>query len=178
MKKFLIINFLIFIFSTILFCNNILASDSNILLNEDEFSNSILNQEEAFKLIPENVLIIPPKKTRYDVGEKLDLDGLKITAVYANNKIEEVTKGYTVTGYNKNKAGIQTVTISYKGFSRSYNVNVGNVSNVDLDKTEKLPQTGDFFDLVDGLYLLVGILSMALIYIVYKSIKCSKTTKK
>ena len=122
----------------------------------------------------QNVVIVPPAKTRYNVGEKLDLTGLKITAIYDNQEIEDIEKGYKITGYNKNKKGIQTVTISYGNFSRSYKVNVGNVSSVNLDKTEKLPQTGDFFDLVDGLYLLIGILSIALISIVYKSVKNKK----
>lgn len=128
----------------------------------------------------ENVLIIPPVQTKYDVGEKLNLEGLAVTAVYDNGTVEEITKGYKVTGYNKNKEGKQTVTISYQGFSRKYTVKVGN-SNVeieDVENNEKLPQTGDFFDIKDGLYLTVGILSLALIYMVFKIVKYGETKNK
>ena len=114
------------------------------------------------------VLIIPPTKTKYDVGENLDLDGLTITAVYDNDKIEQIdikknNKDYKVTGFNKNKEGFQTVTISYKGFSRSYEVKVGNSSSIDINETGKLPQTGDFSVLKYALYTLITILSSILV---------------
>ena len=149
---------------------------SNIYKNTI-FSNtsSITKPSTVPEIPPQNVLIIPPTKTIYKVGEKLDLSGLKITAIYANNKIEDVTTGYTVTGFYKNKEGLQDIKISYKGFSRTYEVRVGNSSTkVTPDETTKLPQTGDFFDFLDALYLIVGILSLTLIYIIFKTIKYSK----
>lgn len=106
--------------------NNNNVSNNNTDTNTDQNNNS--NSPSVSAPSVQEVLIIPPTKTNYDVGEKLDLTGLKIMAIYPNNTIKEVTKGYTVKGYNKNKAGLQTVTISYEGFSRSYNVKVENAS--------------------------------------------------
>lgn len=125
------------------------------------------------EVLPNTVLIIPPTQTIYDIGENLNLDGLKITAVYDDNIIKEIKNGYTVKGYNKNKEGIQTVTISYEGFSRSYEVKVGDVS-YRVDKEGKLPQTGNFPYLQTGLYVLISLLSLILISLVYKSFKYRK----
>lgn len=72
----------------------------------------------------QNVNIVPPSKVKYTKGEKLDLDGLNIIAIYNDNSVEMVKKGYTVSGYNKNKIGKQTITIKYAGYQRSYEVRV------------------------------------------------------
>lgn len=156
MKKILIISFLII---------NILLVNINISYAAMPITKS--------EVLPNAVLIIPPNQTRYDVGENLNLDGLKITAVYDNNIIKEIKNGYTVKGYNKNKEGVQTVTISYKGFSRSYKVRVGNIS-YDVKKEGKLPQTGNVPYIQTGLYVLISLLSLVLIYLVYKSFKYRK----
>ena len=53
-------------------------------------------------------------KTEYTVGEKLDLTGIKITAYWTDKTTTELTtKDVKVTGYDMDKTGNQTVTISY-----------------------------------------------------------------
>ena len=70
----------------------------------------------------------PLQKEEYIIGEDLDLTGLKVYAVFENGTEEDVTDSITVTGYNKNSLGTQTLTISYtfinKKATLSYSVSV------------------------------------------------------
>lgn len=66
---------------------------------------------------PEPVLssikVTPPTKLSYKTGEDLDTAGMKVTAVYSNNSEKDVTDQAVLSGFNKNKAGSQTVTVTY-----------------------------------------------------------------
>ncbi|MEV4766825.1 immunoglobulin-like domain-containing protein [Micromonospora chokoriensis] len=59
----------------------------------------------------------PPARTSYAVGQALDLTGLVVTADYTDGVQDEVLLaghgGYTVSGYDPNTPGRQTVTVSY-----------------------------------------------------------------
>ena len=65
-------------------------------------------------------------KTTFILGQELDLSGGKLTVVN-NGKEEEValdSSDVTVTGFDKDKAGEQEITISYKDFSTTVKINV------------------------------------------------------
>jgi hypothetical protein len=64
-----------------------------------------------------------PSKTQYNIGEDLDLEGMVVTATYNDGTTEEVS-GYKDSGYDKNKRGNQTITITYGGKSDTFTVNV------------------------------------------------------
>ena len=64
-----------------------------------------------------------PNKTSYIVGEKLDTTGLKVMANYSDNTSNAVTD-YTVTGFNSNNAGQQTITVTYKDMAATFTVTV------------------------------------------------------
>jgi hypothetical protein len=64
-----------------------------------------------------------PNKTNYIVGEKLDTTGLKVMANYSDNSSSAVTD-YTVTGFNSNSAGQQTITVTYKDITATFTVTV------------------------------------------------------
>lgn len=101
--------------------------------NKDENNKVDDNEENKNESIGkkiETVLIIPPTKVNYTKGEKLDLTGLNITVVYSDNTIEKIEGNNLVKGYNKNKLGEQTLTISYKGFTRNYEIQVFEKQNV------------------------------------------------
>ncbi|MEU8254398.1 immunoglobulin-like domain-containing protein [Micromonospora inaquosa] len=59
----------------------------------------------------------PPIRTRYAVGEPLDLTGLVVTADYTDGVRDEVVPhghgGYTVSGYDAATVGAQTVMVAY-----------------------------------------------------------------
>lgn len=75
-----------------------------------------------------------PTKTTYEIGEKLDLAGLKVKAVYTSgDKVEEIDldqateenrDGYTVSGFDSTVAGEKTLIVSYRGASATFNVTV------------------------------------------------------
>lgn len=56
-------------------------------------------------------IISLPSNTNYWLGEALDISGLRVEAVYNDETAETIT-GWTVSGYNKNCEGIQTLTVS------------------------------------------------------------------
>lgn len=64
-----------------------------------------------------------PNKTSYIAGEKLDTTGLKVVANYSDNTSSTVTD-YTVTGFNSNTAGQQTITVTYQGKTATFPVTV------------------------------------------------------
>ena len=66
-----------------------------------------------------------PTKMAYNVGEELDLSGLELTAKYAHGATETVDiNDCTVSGFNKDVAGIQVVLITYRGSSVAFIANV------------------------------------------------------
>lgn len=70
-----------------------------------------------------------PKKISYTEGEPLDLSGLTIKAFYNNGKEEALQKGFAISGYNANAVGVQSVLVTYQGFTASFSVSViGNSS--------------------------------------------------
>src|SRR5699024_10196981 len=55
-----------------------------------------------------------PDKTTYTEGEELDLTGLEITAAYSDGSRETLdASDVTVTGYDPNTVGEQTLTVTY-----------------------------------------------------------------
>ena len=68
------------------------------------------------------VITTQPTKTQYKLGETLNTAGMVITAVYNDGSTRAVT-GYTVSGY-KATVGNHTITVSYKGKTAEFTVNV------------------------------------------------------
>ena len=66
---------------------------------------------------PEPVLssikVTPPTKLSYKTGEDLDTAGMKVTAVYSDSSEQDVTGKAVLSGFDRNKAGSQTVTVTY-----------------------------------------------------------------
>lgn len=65
-----------------------------------------------------------PDKTEYQIGDALDLAGMKVTAVYDDESSEDVTALVQVTGYDSSEAGEVTVSVSYEGFTQTFTVTV------------------------------------------------------
>ena len=65
-----------------------------------------------------------PNKTTYNYGEGLDLTGAKLNVVKnSGTYIIEITNDM-VSGYDSNKEGTQTVTVTYAGFEAEFSVTV------------------------------------------------------
>ena len=63
-----------------------------------------------------------PNKTTFNTGDELDTTGLVLTLKYNNGTTGTTDKGYTVSGYDTNTAGEQTITVTYQGFTATYKV--------------------------------------------------------
>jgi len=71
----------------------------------------------------DDVVVTPPAKLNYYIGEEFDATGLTVTACY-NNGVRQGVDGYTISGFDSKTAGIKTVTVSYGGFTRSFALSV------------------------------------------------------
>ena len=62
-------------------------------------------------------------KTTYIKGEDLNLDDLVVEVSYTDGTKNDM-QGATVTGYDKEQEGEQTLTVNYAGYTATYNVTV------------------------------------------------------
>ena len=72
-----------------------------------------------------------PTKTTYFVGDDLDLSGGTIKLHYADGSTKSVSmknSNVTVSGYNKNSTGNQTITVKYSNKTTTFTVTVNSVS--------------------------------------------------
>lgn len=63
-------------------------------------------------------------KTEYNVGESLSTSGLVLNVTYTDSTTTTISSGFTVSGYNANNIGSQTITVTYMGAKTTYTVNV------------------------------------------------------
>lgn len=71
------------------------------------------------------VVTSAPVKTQYEAGEELDLTGLEVSAQLLGGEIVKLDADeYKVTGYDKNKSGTQTITVTYGDFTATFTVTV------------------------------------------------------
>ena len=68
-------------------------------------------------------ILSPPAKTTYYLNEQLNTDGLRVSATRADGQVEEIT-GYELSGYDPQKLGPQTITVSYEGKTAGFTVTV------------------------------------------------------
>lgn len=64
-----------------------------------------------------------PKKLTYVEGNKFVADGLAVSANYDNNSSIPVTE-YSISGFDANKVGKQTITVTYNDFTATFEVTV------------------------------------------------------
>ena len=112
--------------------NNMITGYNANLLGEQIITVTYKGKTTTFKVtVTNNVTSLTiktlPTTKKYLKGQEIDLTGGKIKVVYENGDNEEIemkSTDVTVTGYDPNKIGEQTVTITYKGESATFNVTV------------------------------------------------------
>ncbi len=77
-----------------------------------------------------------PDKTTVVEGTALDTSGLRVEAVYSDGKAEEISD-YTLSGYDMNLIGVQTITVEYMGYTASFNITVEQKSMIGLVISQK-----------------------------------------
>ena len=103
------------------------------------------------------IILTPPTKLVYECGEELDLTGGKIEKVMASGTKIDVAlsdSSVSISGYDKTKAGSQTINVTYEGITKQFGVTVeDNVQSVTLIGTPKIEyKYGESLD-VAGLQL-------------------------
>lgn len=72
----------------------------------------------------EDIAVTSPGRTIYQIGDKLDLTGLKVEAVYSDGSTIDITERAEITGFDSETAGEKTITVSYRGAEKTFTVNV------------------------------------------------------
>lgn len=70
-----------------------------------------------------SIRVTPPTKLEYITGEDIDLSGMVVMAVCDTGAAEVVTD-YNVSGYNPGNLGQQTITVTYKELTATFQVSV------------------------------------------------------
>lgn len=83
-----------------------------------------------------------PTTTEYYVGQDLKTDGMVVTVTFEDESTKTTT-AYTLSGYDKNTVGAQTVTVSYKGFSATFDVTVKEAEKVEISDVTVEDKTYD-----------------------------------
>ncbi len=81
------------------------------------------------KTVTKIVVKTNPTKTSYIVGQDLVLTGGVIRATYSDDSTNDISMTNTsvsASGYNKNNAGEQTITLTYSGKTTTFKVQVNN----------------------------------------------------
>ena len=82
----------------------------------------------AEKIVSGIDLYSKPNKTRYAVGDKLNVTGLALVVYYTDGTSEVVYSGFECSPAVLNKEGTQLITVVYKNQAIQFDVNVGSVA--------------------------------------------------
>ena len=88
-----------------------------------------------------------PIKTEYYIGESADYSGLKIQITKRNGKfffVDYTDKDLEISGFDSSKAGKNTITVKYKGFTSKFIITIKEtetVINLTEISLETLPKT-------------------------------------
>lgn len=141
--------------------------DTNELLNpgKQKVTVTYKNKTTSFEIDVAEVKIVSirvkelPKQIDYFVGDTFSNDGLKIAVLMNSFYEEEVDSGFSLSidnGYKFTKSGVVPITVKYKDFSTSFNVNVYDFKNGALTISKRPDKTiflaGDEFS-VSGMVL-------------------------
>ncbi len=73
------------------------------------------------------LVVTPPTKVEYEVGESFNGAGLEVKAVMSDKTEKVLTSSeYTLTGFSSASAGLVTVTVSYEGVTATFGIAVFN----------------------------------------------------
>ncbi len=100
------------------------ASFYNIIASNTVKADETGTNTGTVTAVPSSINIVQyPAKTVYSKGESLDLSDMILQAYYLDGTSQTITD-YTVSGYDSNLIGTQTVSISYQGYTVTINVMV------------------------------------------------------
>lgn len=94
---------------------------------------SYMNTQASFNIEVKDIesieIVSPPAKTVYTPSESFDPSGLVVRATYEGNITRDITD-YTISEYNSNLLGAQTITVSYLGKTAEFDITVKRVESI------------------------------------------------
>lgn len=83
------------------------------------------NNAQDLRVVESVILASKPTKAEYKFGEEIDLTGASLQIEYTNGTSEliDITKDM-LSGYSSTTPGVQSVSVTYKGFTNSFTVKV------------------------------------------------------
>lgn len=93
---------------------------------EVEITVTVADETEPEEPVLTELKVTEPAKTVYQIGEELDLTGLKVEALYSDDTSKDVTEEaeVNVNGFDSTTAGEKTITVTYGGKEASFTVTV------------------------------------------------------
>ncbi len=80
---------------------------------------------DSTSVVATELIVSGEYKTKYAIGDKLDLSGIVLTVAYSDGTSKTIsTDAVTVTGFDSSKAGLQEVILEYKGLTAVIKVQV------------------------------------------------------
>lgn len=91
---------------------------------EVEITVTVKAEEEPEEPELTELQVTAPEKTVYEIGDELDLTGLKVTAIYSDGTTQDVTSDVEISGFDSETAGEKIITVSYGELDTSFTVTV------------------------------------------------------
>ena len=92
----------------------------------DMLGQSVVTDTVTLKITPKLTgiaLTQLPYTLEYDLRQQLRTRGLEVVKTFSDDSVEPLAD-YTVTGYDPNKSGEQTVTVTWQGYTAAFTVTV------------------------------------------------------
>lgn len=89
-------------------------------------------------------IVFQPTKTKYYPGEVFDTSGIKVTAIYSDNSVKDVTDSVTYSSPDMTTPGTKTVTVFYEGMSLTFDITVMQAEVTGIEVTA-LPYKTNYF---------------------------------
>lgn len=110
----------------------------NDITVQDVFKITVVPAEQTGVVVPASLKVTSPKKTEYQIGEKLVLDGMILTVKYSDGTEKKVeAKDCTISGFDSSKEGTRNVIVSYT----EKEVTVSDSFTVNIVKAPAAPKT-------------------------------------
>ena len=125
----------------------------------------------------ESITLSGSHKTEFTVGDAFSAEGLVVTAHFSGGYEDEIIalSDVTISGYDMNKAGTQTVTVTYEGKTATYEITVKEAETPitpDVPVTPDNPSSGlpvgAVVGIIIGSALVIGMIGFSLVWFVIK----------
>ncbi len=131
--------------------DNAVVGKQTLTVTYSGFDATFEIEIEAKSLSSVKVTKLPEKLTYLEAKDALDVSGGQITLYYNNDTSEVIDiEESMVSGFNNTVVGVKTLTVSYGGFSDTYNIEIAAKALAGI-KITKMPDKVSFLEAKDKL---------------------------